>query len=321
MGPGQGRSPDPMTDLLVFGGDSLVGSHFVQTTRHHVIAMGRRDPRTDHLTVAGFERLDFTDTHGVEKAVRRTDADIVVNFAAVTDVDEVERERPATAVGAQGYAYLVNTAAPEAIARASRDTGKFFISLSTDFVFDGAEGPYSEDAEPAPFSPRISWYGWTKGEGERRIRSSYSEAAVIRIAYPYRTAHAVKLDFARKIIDGHRRHARQPYFSDQQITPTWIPDVSRSVEHLIGKRKAGTFHVASPALTTPYQFACEILSYLGIPSNEVTEGSMETFLQRSGITPRPRRGGLICRRLAEQGVPLTSWRDGIRLLIAEGGGS
>jgi dTDP-4-dehydrorhamnose reductase len=310
-----------MTDLLVFGGDSLVGSHFVLTTRHKVMAMGRRDPRTDHLPVAGFERLDFVDTRGVERAVRRSNAEVVVNFAAETEVDAVERERPATLDGAQGHAFLVNTAAPEVIANASRETGKFLISLSTDFVFDGVEGPYPEDAEPAPFSPKLSWYGWTKGEGERRIRSANPGAAVVRIAYPYRTAYAAKLDFARKIVDGHRRHALPPYFSDQQITPTWIPDVSRGVEHLIGTRTGGTFHVVSPVLTTPYEFAREILSYIGDPSDELAEGSMAAFLQGSGNTPRPRRGGLTCRRMLDQGVPLTSWRDGIRLFISEGGGS
>jgi dTDP-4-dehydrorhamnose reductase len=309
-----------MTDLLVFGGSSLVGSHFVLTTRHRVMAAGRRDPRTENLPVRGFTHIDLADTRGVEEAVRRSDAEGVVNFAAVTDVDAVERERPASPEGAQGHALLVNAAAPEAMARATRETGKFLISLSTDFVFDGLDGPYSENAEPTRFSPKLSWYGWTKGEGERRVRTVDPTATVVRIAYPYRTSYAGKLDFARKVVDGLRRHVLPPYFSDQQITPTWVPDVSRVLEYLIEARETGNFHVASPMVTTPFEFASEILSRLGDPSAKLTEGSMTEFLEQEGVTPRPQKGGLTCRRLLDQGVPLTTWRDGIGLFISEGGG-
>jgi len=310
-----------MTDLLVFGGDSLVGSHFVLTTHHHVMALGRRDPRVESLPVEGFDRVNLLDTLRVEEAVRRSSAKVVVNFAAATDVDAVERERSSSLKGASGNAFLINAAAPEAMARATRETDKFFISLSTDFVFDGVDGPYSEDEEPARFSPKLSWYGWTKGEGERRVRAIDSTATIVRIAYPYRTTYAGKLDFARKIVDGYRRRILPPYFSDQQITPTWIPDVSRALEYLIDTRKSGNFNVASPEVTTPFQFAREILSQLGGPSGELTEGSMAEFLQRDGVTPRPRKGGLTCHRLLDEGVPLTTWRDGIRLFISEGGGS
>jgi len=309
-----------MTDLLVFGADSLVGSHFVQTTRHRVLAMGRRDPRVDKLPASGFDILDLANTDAVEEAVRRSNAEVVVNFAAATDVDGVERERPASAKAPPGPAFLVNAAAPEAMARAARETGRFLVSLSTDFVFDGLHGPYSEDAKPSHLSPKISWYGWTKGEGELRIQGVNPTAAIVRVAYPYRSSYSGKLDFARKIVDAHRRAALPTYFSDQQITPTWIPDVSRAIEYLIEARESGTFHVASPAVTTPYEFAREILTHLDDSSTRVGKGSMAEFLQRPGVTPRPRKGGLTCQRLLGERVPLTTWQDGIRLFILEGGG-
>ncbi|MGP8158737.1 MAG: SDR family oxidoreductase [Thermoplasmata archaeon] len=308
-----------MTDLLVFGSSSLVGSHFVLMTPHRVMDMGQLDPRDEKLPVKGFTPIDLTDTPRVEEAVRRSEAEVVVNFAAATDVDAVERERPRSPEEAQGPAFLINAAAPEAMARATRETGKFLISLSTDFVFDGADGPYSEEVEPMPFSPKLSWYGWTKGEGERRVRAIDPAAAVVRIAYPYRASYSGKLDFARKIVDGYRRRALPPYFSDQQITPTWVPDVSRALEHLIEARKAGVFHVASPAVTTPYLFARELLTAIDRVPPELTEGSLKQFLARPGTTPRPVRGGLQCARLPAAGVPLTDWHEGIRRFAKERG--
>jgi dTDP-4-dehydrorhamnose reductase len=308
-----------MTDLLVFGGDSLVGSHFREATHHRVTAAGRQDARLTGPAPAAFLRVDLADTGRVREAVRESDAEVVVNFAAFTDVDAAERERPSTPAGAQGTVLRVNAQAPEEMARATRDTGKFLISLSTDFVFDGEQGPYSESSEPAPFSAKLSWYGWTKGEGERRIRAVDPRAAIVRIAYPYRTSFPGKLDFARKIVDAHRRHQLPAFFSDQTITPTWIPDASNALEHLIQARASGTFHVASPEVTTPYRFAKEMLSHLGGSGEGVREGSMAEFLERNGVTPRPRRGGLTCQRIMTEGVPLTSWREGIRRFISEGG--
>jgi len=320
MEPRENRPVESMTHLLVFGGDSLVGSHFVKTTRHPVTALGRRDPRAENPQVEKFEHLDLLNVDDIESAVGRSEAEVVVNFAGATDVDGVERERPASPEKATGPAFVVNAVAPEAMARATRRTAKFLISVSTDFVFDGADGPYAEGAEPSSFSPRVSWYGWTKGEGERRIRSVDPAAAVIRISYPYRSSYAGKLDFARKIVDARRRHSLPPYFSDQQVTPTWIPDVSRALEHLIESRERGVFHAASPAATTPYDFARELVSHLGDSSSQLTEGSLAAYLQRGGAAPRPLKGGLACHRLPDLRVPLTTWQDGIRLFLSEGGG-
>ena len=127
--------------------------------------------------------------------MKRTAADVVVNFAAATDVDAVERERPAHDAAPHGSALQINAAAPGGMARATRASGKFLISISTDFVFDGLRGPYPESAEPSPLSPLVSWYGWTKGEGERLVRSADPSASIVRISYPYRTSYSREARF------------------------------------------------------------------------------------------------------------------------------
>jgi dTDP-4-dehydrorhamnose reductase len=309
-----------MTRILVFGGDSLVGSHFLETTTHRVTAIGRRDPRASGLPIEEFKELDLGDLSRLDDAVQRTKSEVVVNFAAATDVDAVERERPGPHAAPRGPAFRINAEAPGAMAQAARASGKFLISVSTDFVFDGLRGPYSETADPAPLSSLVSWYGWTKGEGERRIRSTDPSASIVRIAYPYRAAYSGKLDFARRIVEARRRGALPAYFDDQQITPTWIPDVSRALEHLIKTRPSGTFHVASPEVTTPFRFAQELMNGIGGAPVQLTVGSMAEFLRKPGVTPRPLRGGLSCQRIQNLGLPLTAWQDGIRHFVAEGGG-
>jgi dTDP-4-dehydrorhamnose reductase len=105
------------------------------------------------------------------------------------------------------------------------------------------------------------------------------------------------------------------------MTPTWIPDVSRAVEHLVDHPDRGVFHVASPEVTSPLEFAKELLSALDQHPPELVEGSLRNYLSRSGATPRPVRGGLQCSRLPGSGISLTDWHEGIRRFVEEGGGA
>ena len=314
-----GSKMTSMSRILVFGAESLVGSHFVKTSEHRVVAAGRRDPRSVGLPVEEFCKVDLERPGDAASIVSDSNVDSVVNFAAATDVDAVERERPASADAPRGTAFEVNSLAPAAIAGAAFAKGRSFVSLSTDFVFDGREGPYPESARPSDFSSRVSWYGWTKGRGEELVRNANPSASIIRISYPYRAEFALKDDFGRRILAAWKQSKRIAYFRDQWITPTWVPDVSRAVDLLLQRRLSGTFHVASPERTTPYDFARELLASTEGDEAEILSGSMEAFLRKPGSTPRPQRGGLSCARIEAEGLRLTSWREGIRRLVHEHG--
>ncbi len=308
-----------MSDLLVFGAASLVGSEFVARTAHAVHAAGRTDPRTQGFPAASFTSVDLLDARAVAEVVERSVAEVVVNFAAATDVDGVERERPATLGAAGGPAYRLNAIAPRAMAEAAERSGKRLITLSTDFVFDGVDGPYDERAEPAPFGPKVSWYGYTKGVGEVDARAASAATAVLRIAYPFRARFAGKLDFARGLVARRRAGRLPPLFADQQFTPTWIPDVGRAVEHLIRSGERGVLHVASPELTTPWEFGSYLFGLVDRTELRLPQGSMAEFLEKPGTTPRPRRGGLKVGRLPGAGVELTGWRRALEEFVREGG--
>jgi dTDP-4-dehydrorhamnose reductase len=308
-----------LTELLVFGSDSLVGSHFVEFTRHPVRAAGRVDPRPSGIAVSGFEVVDLQDPGRVRSVIHASSAETVINFAAATEVDKVEGERPADhPETASGPAFTVNVLAAAEMARTAHEGGRQFITLSTDFVFDGLSGPYGESARPSAWSPQVGWYGWTKGEGERRVLEADPRAAVVRISYPYRTRFAGKTDFARNIVARRKAGTLPPLFTDQVITPTWIPDVSRALEYIIDRRESGCFHVASPERTTPWEFGESLIGTLEGRAPGLPQSSMADYLARGGVTPRPRSGGLTVERLLEGGVALTGWRAGIAAFHAAG---
>jgi dTDP-4-dehydrorhamnose reductase len=298
----------------------MVGSHFVQYSEMRVHAAGLIDPASLGIPAEGFSPIRFEEVSDLERFVHSREEPVVVNFAAQTDVDRIERERsPPNEQAKEGDAMLVNALAAGAIARAAHAAGKYLIQISTDFVFDGTAGPYDEKSLRSPLSALLSWYGWTKSEGERRVEIESPEAGVLRISYPYRTSFPRKLDFARGLAAKRLSGNLPALYADQMITPTWVPDVTRAINALIRARGSGIFHAASPDVTTPYEFARQLFRQMSGPEVPLEPGSLAATLKRPGTTPRPIRGGLRCPRLASLGVELTGWKEGIdRLVAAEG---
>jgi len=308
-----------MADVLVFGASSLVGSHFVADGRLSVAAAGRTDPRSAGAKVERFDSVDLADRTAITRLVKRSPEPTVVNFAARTDVDGVERERPPAGMSPGGPAWEVNALGPEAMAHVASETGKQMIQVSTDFVFDGRDGPYDEQAPRSPLSASLSWYGWSKSEAERLVTNRLPSAGIVRISLPFRSAFPNKLDFARGIVKRFRDGSLSGLYTDQQITPTWIPDVTEVLRAMIARRSGGVVHVASPRLTTPLEFGMELLQRLGHDASKVPTSTLGS-LRAPDRAPRPLRGGLRVRAATALGVPLTSWDEAIRRFVAEQGG-
>ena len=307
-----------MSKVLVFGATSLVGSDFVERSGLECRAAGRFDPRASGLSVDGFLKVDLSDPDQVGHAVETADASAVVNFAAKTDVNAIEKEREAGPTGpGVDSAWTVNALAPGAMAKAAAGSGAYFLTVSTDFVFDGQAGPYSETAEPAESPTGISWYGWTKAEGERAVRRSRGRTGILRISYPYRPRFDAKEDFARRMIGWYLKNRMPPLFIDQKMTPTWIPDVTAAARTMILSKTEGIVHVASPQVTTPFEFGTEMLSILHGSPVSLDSSSIDPSLAKPGAVPRPKNGGLLCSVAQGLGIPLTSWKAGVRAVAAE----
>jgi dTDP-4-dehydrorhamnose reductase len=305
-----------MADVLVLGATSMVGSHFVEHSGFSVHAAGRQDPNPIGIKASSFTFLNLDDLKRVDAIIKESTEPVVVNFAARTDVDGIEKERCATPVPEPPTnAWTVNTLAPEIMAKSAYTSGKFLITISTEAVFDGESGPYGEESERSPFSTKISWYGWTKSESERRILNSGVSTAIVRIVYPYRSNFPYKLDFARSWICRRKTNSLPPLYSDLPITPTWIPDVTKSIRAIIRHRATGIFHVASAEATTPYEFGEHLFRLLEGKDPKLAKGSVLDGSVHRGIAPRPWKAGLLCDRLPALGVEMTPWRKGIEILV------
>src|SRR5205823_3200768 len=145
--------------ILLIGSSGLVGSRFVELF-----------PDKRNLLTPEFSELDITNLNQVQEYFHNHHPDIVINFAAYTNVSEAEKQRGDKA----GSCWLVNVEGVKNILN-SLDQNTRFIHISTDMVFSGSAadpGPYSADHKPETNSQNLTWYGYTKAEAERVIGSS-----------------------------------------------------------------------------------------------------------------------------------------------------
>jgi len=287
--------------ILVIGGSGLVGSRIIQLL----------SDKFDFLS-PDHKKLDITDINSVEKYLRKnSDIDSIINLAAFTDVNKAEEQRGFK----KESAWVLNVEGAKNVAIKAHEYGKYLVHISTDFIFPGTSsdpGPYAEDAKLSHFRDGISWYGWTKLEGERAVQRSSKNFAIVRIAYPFRVSYELKGDFARNIIDLYKNKKLYPMFSDQILTPTYIDELAGAIPVVFEKKPQGVLHIISSDTTTPYDFADYLLEKLFSVKGAVEKGSMRKFLHSKGATPRPRLGGLTNKKTQKiLGIKFNSWKKSV----------
>ena len=236
------------------------------------------------------------------------DADAVINAAAYTAVDRAEEE--------EALATAINGHAPAAIARAAAARGLPFVHVSTDYVFDGAGGPYAPDAPTAP----LGAYGRSKLAGEEGVRAAYEEAGggphvVLRTAWVF-SAHGS--NFARTMLRlGAERDALR-VVDDQRGGPTPAASIARALLTIAGRLRegapSGTHHLAGAPDTSWAGFAREIMARAGLSC------AVEGITTADYPTPaaRPADSRLDCRSLrAAFGIARPDWREGLDDVLRE----
>ncbi len=299
-------------EWLVIGAKSLVGSRFLE------LSEGR-------ITAIDSDQLDITNSLQIEEVLNKFPGKSVINFAGATIVEAIEKDRPKDPSNqdelSQNVAYKVNVLGAGYIVAACKKLNKFPIFISTGFVFDGKNGPYNEDSPVASDPGEVSWYGWTKVLAEKVVAQAGIDYLTVRISYPYRSHYGGKSDFARNFLnlyDSVQKGEREwyPIFTDQTLTPTFIDDLPQAILTLVENETKGIYHITSPAVTTPYEFYCELLKVArGVenPESLVPKGSLVEF-QKSHPTlaKRPLHGGEKTEKIQALDFTPTNWKEGIK---------
>lgn len=284
--------------ILVTGSNGLVGSHFTQN--YH-------PDNESVLLTPSMDELDITNQKSVEDFFKLHRIDVVMHFAAFTDVSAAEQQRdnknsPCWAVNVEGTANLIRVVNPNI----------FFIAISTDVIFSGSKenpGPYSEDNTPEENPDLLSWYGWTKKEAEDVILSNIKNAAIMRISNPVRAKYQPKLDYVRKILALFDSGKLYPMFDDQYLTLTYINEVTDTLKILLEKRLTGIFHTSSSNIFTPFKLANLLIEKTRGKKDVVKPISIDSFLN-DNLSRYPQFGGLKVEQTENRlGIRFRRWEE------------
>lgn len=318
--------------ILVIGLGSLVGSRFVEMLdKKGVEIYGAGGSLDAGSPVRNFQNLDVTNREDVYEVIKKSPAEFIINFAGATLVSEIEKTRPRNPADENelnnNIAHRVNVLGTRNIIEAVKKINKFPIFISTGYVFDGENGPYSEEDKLCDDPDKVSWYSWTKILAENEIKNSQIECLVIRISYPYRSEYKEKKDFARNFLNIYdevksgKIKAFPPIFTDQFLTPTFIDDLALGINLLIEKNQKGIFNIASPEITTPYDFCCELLKIARVvenPEELVPKGSVYEYEKsHPEMAKYPIKGGEKVGKIKSLGFKPTSWKEGIQKAFGE----
>jgi len=251
--------------LLVLGANGLLGSNVVASgVARDWEVLGTFHSEAPAIDVP-LSQLDLSVEAEVTRTVEESSPDLVVNCAALTDVDECEEDPE--------RAYEVNATAPGTIAKAARAVGADVVHVSTDYVFDGrSTEPYDETAETNP----IQVYGETKLSGECAVRKAAPDALVPRLSFVWGIHRGSKeLEGFPEWVRSKLRDAEPvSLFGDQYVTPTRAGQAAAVVLDLVEGGQAGTIHVAARSCVTPYEFGQILATTLDADRVPLRETSM-----------------------------------------------
>jgi dTDP-4-dehydrorhamnose reductase len=279
--------------VAVTGANGLLGGEAIAQLAggHEVLALGRGPCRLPPGPFRWAE-ADLGDGRSVEEALREFRAEAVLHAGAATDVDGCERD-PETA-------WRVNVGGTEQVARACRAAGGRLVAVSTDYVFDGEAGPYSEEDVPNPRGT----YARTKRCGEEAALLLAPDCAVARVAVVYSGRPGAKATFATQVVEKLSRGEPVKAFSDQWVSTTLAASgAAMCLELLLETSYRGVLHTSGATVLTRVEFAEAVARRFGLRGEIVPVETAAVKLP----APRPLRGGLRVERAAAmlRNQPLT----------------
>jgi dTDP-4-dehydrorhamnose reductase len=272
--------------VAILGGKGMLGTDLASVCK-------RQGFNVKVFDLPGF---DITNSQQLKQAVEA--AGLIVNCAAYTNVDGAESEA--------GLAYQVNAEAVGRLGAIAKESDKWVLHISTDFVFDGRlDRPY---VETDPANP-INAYGRTKLAGEQLLSDSGCKYCIIRVEWTYGSAGN---NFVTKLIQRAKDTKTLKVVDDQYGSPTATTEVAKAISRLLLKMPEGIFHFASAGYVSRYEMAKFIFEKLAMDVNLLpckTSGF-------SSPAARPLNSRFDCSKIsALLGEPIRPWQEPLEVFL------
>jgi len=240
--------------------------------------------------------VDIASEESVTDLFAQTQPRTVVLSAALTNVEFCQENRD--------IAWKINVNGARNVARACKVHRAKLVFFSSDYVFDGAAGPYCETDAPHP----ISVYGETKLAAESFIRETLEDHLIVRttIVYGY---EVLGKNFCYRLINTLKAGQRIKVPADQSGSPTYARNLAEIVVDLLNKGRTGVYNVAGKDLVDRYDFSKRVCRVFGLDESLLDPVTTRELGQKA---PRPLKAGLrMDKVMRESSVAVMGVDDGL----------
>lgn len=282
---------------LIIGASGQVGEHLI----HQLRADGQDVTGTFHAHErAGMHRLDIQDAAAVEQMLADLQPEVIYLPASLTNVDYCEQH--------PDVSYQNNVLGIHNVVQAANRANAKVVYFSSDYVFDGQNGPYDEDAPANP----ICVYGQHKLIAEHLVATGAANSLIVRTTVVYGWESQGK-NFIYRLINNLSSNQPLRTPDDQIGSPTYAPDLANAVMELVKRNASGVFHVVGPKRASRYDFAREAARLFGLDERLVEAVPTSELNQPAR---RPLNAGMRVTK-AEQVLqrPLVDFSQGLRMMV------
>jgi len=265
--------------VLVTGTNGLLGQKLVHQLHNHpsleLIATSRGDNRITKLKNFRYYSLDITSPIEVEKIFNEVKPDVVINTAAMTNVDACETNKESC--------WKLNVDAVDYLITECQKHNSHLIHLSTDFVFDGEAGPYRETDEPNP----LSYYGTSKLAAEKLFEDSDIKWSIARTIIVY----GIVEDMSRSNIvlwakGALEKQQKLTIVNDQFRSPTLAEDLAAGCLAIAEKEALGIFHLSGKDFMSIVELVRRVAKFYHLDDSYVEEISSASLNQAAKRPPK-----------------------------------
>lgn len=278
-----------MKTILVTGSNGLLGQKITEKIltegRLNLIATAKGANRFPVEGGYEYAEMDILNAEQVKQVVLKYQPDAIIHTAAMTNVDTSETNKDAC--------YQLNVAATQNLVSLCEEHHIHFIHLSTDFIFDGGDGPYVETDAPNP----LSYYGETKLLAELAVQNAKAKWAILRTVLVY----GITADISRSNIVLWAKGAlerKQPInvVNDQWRTPTLAEDLAEACLLAVENDAQGVYHIAGKDYMSIADLVRKVADYWSLDHSFILEISSAGLNQKA---KRPAKTGFVLAKAME----------------------
>ncbi|HIE45632.1 MAG TPA: SDR family oxidoreductase [Flavobacteriaceae bacterium] len=285
--------------VLITGSNGILGQKVVNlfvANNYHVVATSRGENRNNQSEGYEYISNEIDNLNSTAKLINKVKPNFIIHTAAMTNVDSCELR--------QHECKQINAKAVKNIVKVCKELDTHLIHISTDFVFKGKKGFYTEDDKTNP----LNFYGKTKNKSEKYITKSAIDYTILRTIILYGiNKNSTRSNIVLWVKNSLEANKPISVVTDQYRMPTYVNDLAEACLLSVQKKAKGIYHISSNELLSIYEIALEVAKTFNLNTDLIKPILTDKLNQKA---ERPKKTGFIIdKAVKELGFKSVSFKE------------